>query len=306
MNCGIRRLAATLLLASTAGWAGSAGAVEAVVVARFSPAETGITDACLMSNNHIALVLTEQGMIADYLPDGTLYQHIVREGGAGQSFRPTAASLGWDGQLYVFDEATHNVFTILPDGNIEGSFKLKLTLSPAESTAVSAVGDMHCTSEQVILALLTDRSLVAGFNPAGEMVRRIDLKQSLPYSNSAYSKAAVTNDGTIYVLDYHQGAILRKLQGSRAYQRIVPFATPGIDSAPLVQDFAADDSHNLLVVSNEAASRLVILSPEAAGYRASEFALDLPQAGRISCSYSAGKFIVWSREESFVAVLELR
>jgi len=306
MRFGNSLLAGSLVLAAALAWAIPAAAVEAVVVARFTPAETAIADACLMPNNHIALVLTDQGMIADYLPDGTLFQHIVREGGAAQNFRPTACSLGWDGQIYVFDEATHNVFTILPDGNIEGSFKLRLTLSPSESTAVSAVGDMHCSPEHVVWTLLTDKSLMAGFNANGDMVRRIDLERSLPYSNAAFSESAITSDGTIYILDYHQGAILRKSPDKPVYQRIVPFTMAGLDSAPLVQDFAVDDDHNMLIVSNRAEQQLEILTPSAGGYASHALSLDFPQDSRISCTYSAGKFILWSRDEPFVAVLELR
>lgn len=306
MRCGISALLAAIAVALLLGWAAQAAAVEAVVVAQFSPAETDIADACLLPNNHIALVLAGQGMIADYLPDGTLFQHIVREGGAAQNFRPTACSLGWDGQLYVFDEATHNVFTILPDGNIEGSFKLKLTLSPSESTAVSAVGDLHCSPQHIVWALLTDKSLMAGFNEDGEMVQRIDLEKSLPYSNAAFSESAVTADGTIYVLDYHQGAILRKAPDNRVYQRIAPFAVKGLDSAPLVQDFAVDDNHNMIVVSNTAQQQLTILTPSGNGYAAHMLSLDFPQDSRISCTYSAGKFILWTRDEPFVAVMELR
>lgn len=308
MSCGRRKswagMAIAMLLAL--GLAGPARAQTLRVVGRFTPEPGDIVDAAVLPDGHLMLLYPETGRIADYGFDGTLNQHIIREGGEERRFRPLACVTSPGGDLLVFDEAAHKVFFIGADGNITKGIDLAYPAEGGTLLALSRVGDLAAGAGQVIWATLPERGVLAAFDYDGNYVVSLDLAAMLPYQPAVYTRAQVLPDGSIYVLEYHQGAVLYRRGTQGAYHRLRLSEPEGAVVVPALQDFAVDDGGNVLLVTHSDSTPLQLLTPGPNGYQAHPVNLDLPSGQRrLACRWSGGMFILWTRDNPEVTVLQL-
>jgi len=315
VSCG-RRLSAIRRTAPVAALAAIAIAMLApaaavgqtlTVVARLTPEAGRIVDAAMISDTHLALLYPDAGQIADYTLDGKLYQHILREGGRELAFRPTACCAREREGLLVFDEAAHKLFTIAGDGNFERGIDLAYPQESGGPLALAAVGDIALGPEGVIDAMLPDRGVLASFDGDGKLTTRLNLLSALPYPQAVYARAQPLADGSLFVLDYNQGAVIYRRGAAGQFRRLTLEHPAGIDAAPLLQDFAVDEGGNVLLATADPAAPLVLLRPGKKGYTSHHVKIELPRAPqRFSTRYSRGRFILWLRETPSVIVLELR
>lgn len=273
------------------------------VLARFSPQVGMIADAAMADDGHLFLLYPELGQIADYTLDGKLYQHIVRESGAQSRFRPTACTLAGD-KVLLFDEADHKVFYMNPDGNI--SRGIDLAYPAAEGAlALSRIGDLTYGTDRLIYALLPERGVLASFDGEGQHVGDLDLATLLPYPQALYTRAQLLADGSLFVLDYLQGAVMYRHGAAGEFHRLRLGEQDATVAAPQVQDFAAAESGNLLVATYSESAPLVLLDFTGGNYHSHTLEIKLPVGGtRLACRASRGKYIVWSRDRPFVMVLQ--
>lgn len=277
------------------------------VLERFIPEAGRIVDAAMIADGHVALCYPDAGHIADYTFDGTLYQHIAREGGQKLRFQPTACAARGSAGLLVFDEAEHKLFTMAPDGNIETGVDLAYSAEAGSSLALARVSDLTRGADGTLFALLPQRNVLAGFDPEGRMLSRLDLAQALPFKHAIYSRAQVLSDGSLFVLDYHQGGVVYR-HGTQGQYRRLSLGTPaGLGAAPQVQDFAADDVGNVMLATYNPEAPLMLLTPGAQGYDGHAVDLQLMRAPhRISIRFSRGTFILWIREKPSVVLFRLQ
>jgi hypothetical protein len=276
------------------------------IVARFVPQEGLIADAALGGDGHLFLLYPDAGQIADYTYDGKLYQHIIREGGRQNRFRPTCCLAASANELLVFDEADHKLFYITADGNFKQGIDLAYP-SGADGAllALSRIGDLALTPQQHILALLPERGVLAEFDRQGTHQSDFNLLASLPYPQAVYTRAQELQDGSLFILDYHQGAVLyRRQQGD--FRRLMLNPPQDAEAVPGVQDFAADEQGNVLLLLSDK-NQPLLLDSSKDGYHSHELNLRLPaDSAPLACRQSRGKYIVWSRRVPYVCVLEVR
>ncbi|MBN2083201.1 hypothetical protein JW859_13465 [bacterium] len=277
------------------------------IVARFAPEDGRIVDAALLDGQHLILLYPDAGRLADYTLDGQLHQHIVREGGAERRFRPLACIARSPRELLVFDEAAHKVFFIGADGNISRGVDLAYPSSGGTLLALSRVGDLAVGGSDVIWAMLPETNTLAGFDLAGNYVTSLALGELLPYAPAIYTRAQLFPDGSLYLLEYHQGAVIYRHGPDGAYRRLRLNTADGGTVLPELQDFAVDDAGNVLLVTHDEQSPLQLLTPGGAGYAAHPVDLDLPGGNnRLACRWSGGMFILWTRDKPEVIVLQLQ
>jgi hypothetical protein len=278
------------------------------IIARIAPEDGGIADAALINDEHLALLYPEAGHIADYTLDGQLYQHLFRESGMQRRFRPTACCASGDNGLAVFDEAAQQVFFFDADGNIARGIDLAYPTGTGNAaTVLSAIGDLQIGAGDSLWVTLPERGVLATFRKDGQLKAQMDLAAALPYANGLYTRAQVLSDGSLFVLDYHQGAVIYRNKQEEHYHRLQLGVPDGLEAAPMVQDFAVDDQGNVLIVTNLEAKPVILLTPAADGYSLHTVDLKLPVApARLACRYSRGRFILWTREKPYVLLLELR
>ena len=285
----------------------SAAAVEISIIARFAPEAGNIADVAVMANNHLALLYPAEGRIADYSMNGLLNQHIIREGGVEARFKPVACSSGPNDMLYVYDEASSSVYTIGSDGNIHKGVNLVYPLAEGGATVLSRIGDLWVDATGSIWSLLPDRGVLAAFGADGNFVSQLNLLTKVGDPLATFSRAQFAADGSLFVLDYHQGAVFRIHPAADEINRIVLSNPQEVDALPQVQDFAVDPGVNVLMATYDSDRPLVLLVPDGDKFRLHPISLDLPpDAGRLACKYSGGKYIIWSRESPFLVVLQLR
>ena len=277
------------------------------VLARITPQDGHISDAAVLDNSHLVLLYPEAGQIADYSLDGKLYQHIVREAGAESRFTPTFCAVAPDGKLLVFDETAHKLFTITEDGNIVSGVDLAYPASESDVLALSRIGGLSVDAAGLVWVVLPERGVLAGFDIEGTYQASVDLAGLLPYSGAVYTRAQWLKDGSLYALDYHQGAVLYRSAGETHFHLVKMQSPAGLDAAPLAQDFAVDDAGNILFITSAEGPQLLLLTPGKQGYESHAVEIKLPTgAKRLACCHSQGRFIVWSRDKPLVCVLELR
>jgi hypothetical protein len=278
------------------------------VVARITPEEGLIADAAMLNDSHLALLYPQAGRIADYTLDGQLYQHILRESGVDRRFRPTACAAFGPVGIAVFDEAAMQVFVISDDGNFQRGFELAYQgAQGAPATALSAVGDLACPDEQTIWATLPEKGVLARFDSAGKQKQLLDLATELPYLNGVYTRGSLLPDGSLFVLDYGQGAVIYRQSAEPQYHRLALGTPEWADAAPALQDMAVDEQGDVLIVSSIEDKPVLLLTPVENGYDLHTVDLQLPiSAPRMACRYSRGRFILWLRDRPYVVVLELR
>jgi len=273
----------------------AAQAQSAQMVAQLTPEAGLIADAALLGGDHLVLLYPELGHIADYTLDGTLHQHIVREGGVERRFRPTACIANGADSLLVFDEAAHKVFFIGADGNITRGIDLAYPDETGTLLALSRVGDIAVSGSDVLWAMLPERATLAGFDLSGNHVISLNLGDLLPYSPATYTRAQLLDDGSLYFLDYYQGAVLYRRGITGAFRRLRLEGPDGADAAG-----------NVLVATHDADAPLVLLTPGAEGYQSHNVELSLPNGvPKLACRCSGGKFIVWTRDETVVFIIEI-
>jgi hypothetical protein len=307
MRCGNRWLVAlALVLLSAALLLPSLSAAQTLrIVARLRPEPGQVVDAALLGTDHLLLLYPDAGRIADYTLDGQLHQHILREGGRELRFRPSACVAAPDGNLLVFDEAAHKVFFIGPDGNIFRGVDLAWPAADGQLLALSSVGDLTLGASNVIWATLPERGVLAGFDRDGNHAATLDLAALLPYDPAVYTRAQLLSDGSLFVLEYHQGAVLYRRGSQGAFRRLRLAAPQDGVTVPALQDFAVDDAGRVLLVTHSEQTPLTMLLPSDGGYQSHPVNLDLPGGHRrLACRWSAGMFIVWTRDETEVIVLE--
>lgn len=284
-----------------------ARAAEARIVARFVPEAGAISDAAILGTNHIALLYPEEGRIADYSLEGRLMQHIIREGGAELTFQPTACTEGPDRSIWVFDEASRRVFQIAPDGNFTRSINLAYEYADGSVLALSRVGDLDVGKDKLLWVLLPDRGTLTAFDGDGKMVDQVYLQKLLPWPDAIYARTANLDDGSMFVLDYHQGAVLYRHGNESDFHRLILNRPEGVDSLPGVQDFAVDENGNVMLATYDGNGELYFLEPRGEDYASRRISLELPPGPhRLACRYSDGRFIVWLRDSQLVFVLEVR
>lgn len=283
-----------------------AQAMEVNIAARFT-AELGmIADAALLGDGNLALLYAEEGRIAKYSFSGELAHHIVHEGGAGRLFKPTACLAEADGGLLVFDEAAQRVYAVAEDGNIGRSFELAYPVGAGSSIALSRVSNLATGPLGNLWVMLTAQGKFASFDRSGRFVEEHDLSSLLPYDPAIYTRASLLPDGSLFVLEYSQGAILYSRPGTSQFNRIRIDKAEGVDHAPVLQDFAVDSSGIILAATYDTSRPLVLLTPATSGYTAHSLALELPvSTPRLACRQSKGKFIVWLRDTAEVVVLDI-
>ena len=282
-----------------------ATAITPYVVARFAPAAGSITDAAML-DGRIVLLYPQSGHMAEYSTAGKLTRHIMREAGREKDFRPMFCMAGGDGGLLVFDEAEHKLFAVEPDGNFSSGIDFAYPVG-GSAIALSRIGGLAYSGEGDISALLADKDMLAWFDWDGKLTGQLDLTKELPYKNARYVRPQLLNDGSLFVLEYHQGAVVYRRGSTDKFRRIRLETPDGLSAAPVIQDFAVDNTGNVLVVTADSAPRVQVLTPGSGGYKASTLKLDLPlEVARYSCRYSKGKFILWARDTPLVVVLELR
>ncbi|MDQ3023362.1 MAG: hypothetical protein M3R04_03090 [bacterium] len=292
--------------------------------ARFTPAKGLVSDAALLGNGHVVLAYPDEGVLADYAPEGKLTRHVIREGGLGVPFKPTMVCAGAKDGLLVFDEEEHHVFRVDPDGNFSKGIDLAVPEGTSTPIAAARIGGLSLTDDGSMWAMLSDRMQFAHFDGRGKLLGSLDLDRLLPY-NGTYVRGQVTSDGTVYVLDYSQGAVLYRppavgsgavpalSKGQRpeaAATKPAPFRRvrlsekdSAFDAAPTVQDFAVLDDGTMLVATTDARRPLLLLSKTGKGRSARPVSLQLGGATRLSIRASRGKFIVWAGDASVVFVL---
>lgn len=309
MDCGrwqAARGALVLLLAAVPlilPWPSAAQTLR--IVARLAPEPGRIVDAALLNDEHLLLLYPDQGRIADYTLDGELHQHILREGGRELRFRPSACAVAPDGNLLVFDEAAHKVFFIGPDGNISRGIDLAYPGEDGALLALSRVGDLTLGTSSVIWASLPEQGVLAGFDYDGNHVTSLNLAGMLPYDPAVYTRTQMLSDGSLFVLEYHQGAVLYRRGSEGSFRRLRLAAADGEVAAPVLQDFAVDEAARVLLVTHSEDAPLAMLIPAEDGYRSHPVDLDLPGGHRrLACRRSAGMFIVWTRDKPEVIVLQ--
>jgi hypothetical protein len=311
--------------------AGRATAAQLSVVQTVKAAPGLISDAALQSDGVLYLCYPEAGRIAQYGPDGKLLQDIIREAGIAKRFRPTTCVLtsgaklpsgnavanalhqargqtpSSGGQaLQVFDEAEHQVWLIGSDGNTASGIDLAYP-SPGGALALSRIGQLLRGTDGLLWALLPDRGALCSFDGKGNLQQQLDLNKLLPYPAAAYSRAQFLDDGSLYVLDYNQGAVLYRRGTDAAFRRLAVDKTAGLDGAPAVQDFAADEQGNVLLLTAADSQPALLLTPSAKGYVTHALRLPLgrgPQ--RLGCRYQSGRFIIWNRDSGVVLLCELQ
>lgn len=284
-----------------------AHAAEARIVARFIPEEGQIADAAILGEDHLALLYPREGRIADYSMEGRLMQHIIREGGAELQFMPTACTEGPDRSIWVFDEAAHRVFQIAPDGNFTRSINLAYEFADGRVLALSRVGDLDIGKDNLLWVLLPDRGTITAFDKDGGMVDQVYLQKLLPWPDAVYARTANLDDGSMFVLDYHQGAVLYRHGHERDFHRLILSRPDGVDSVPGVQDFAVDEDGNVMIATYANGGEIYFLEPRGENYASRRVELQLPEGEhRLACRYSNGRFIVWLRDGQLVYVLEVR
>jgi hypothetical protein len=277
------------------------------VVARITPEAGDIADAAMISTGHVVLLYPDAGHIADYTLDGQLYQHLYRESGIQRRFRPIACAAYDHSSLAVFDEAARQVFIFGPDGNAGGGIDLAYpTGSTSGAVALSTVGDIMAGANGTLWAMLPERGALACFDKDGRFKQQLDLSAALPYPNAICTRTQLLPDGSLFLLDYHQGALIYREQQEQHYHRLQLGVPEGLEAAPMVQDFAVNEHGDALVLTNIENKPVVLLSRGDNGYNLHTVDLKLPvAAGRLACRYSRGRFILWLREKPFVMLLEL-
>jgi len=308
MSCGRRMgwLGAGIAMLIAMVLAAPARAQTLRVVGHFTPEPGDIVDAAVLAGGHLMLLYPEAGRIADYSFDGTLNQHIIRESGEESRFRPLACVASPNGTLLVFDEAAHKVFFIGADGNITKGVDLAYPAEGGSLLALSRVGDLAAGAGRVIWATLPERGVLAAFDYDGNHVVSLELAAMLPYQPAVYTRAQVLSDASIYVLEYHQGAVLYRRGAQGAYHRLRLNQPEDSVVVPALQDFAVDDAGNVLLVTHSDSTPLQLLTPGPNGYQAHPVNLDLPSGRRrLACRWSGGMFILWTRDEPEVTVLQL-
>jgi hypothetical protein len=276
------------------------------IVSQFRPEAGRIVDAAVLSGAHLMLLYPDSGRIADYNFAGELAQHIIREGGEERRFRPLACAATDDDTLLVFDEAAHKVFFTGADGNIYKGVDLAYPAGNGSLVALSRVGDLAAGRGNVIWATLPERGVLAAFDYAGNHVMNVELAAMLPYEPAVYTRGQVLPDGSVYMLEYHQGAVLYRRGIEGAYHRLRLSAPQGAVEVPALQDFAVDDQGNVLLVTHSDSTPLQLLTPGHSGYQAHPVNLDLPSGQRrLACRWSGGMFILWTRDNPEVTVLQL-
>ena len=76
---------------------------------------------------------------------------------------------------------------------------------------------------------------------------------------------------------------------------------------PALQDFAVDSAGNVLLVTHHDETPLYLLTPSEAGYQSHPVNLNLPSGQkRLACRWSGGMFILWTRDEPELTVLQLQ
>lgn len=306
VKSGLAALAA--LCAMFAAHGVSAAPPTLHIIARITPEAGDIADAAMLGKDHVALLFPDAGHIADYTLDGKLYQHLYRESGMEQRFRPTACAAYEHTSLAVFDEAAKQVFIFGPDGNAGNGIDLAYPTGDAgKALALSTVGDLIPGANSTLWAMLPERGVLACFDKDGSFKQQLDFKTTLPYANAVYTRAQLLPDSSLFLLDYHQGALIYREQQEQHFHRLQLGVPEGLEAAPMVQDFAVDEQGNALVLTNIEGKPVVLLSREDNGYNLHAVDLKLPvAAGRLACRYSRGKFILWLKEKPFVMLLELR
>jgi hypothetical protein len=275
------------------------------IIARFAPEAGNITDAVLLDNGHLALFYPDSGRIAEYSLDGTLHHHIVHEGGTQRVFTPVCGLAPSGANMLVFDAASLNLYRVELDGNIGKAVKLAY---PAASGAIalSQLSGLSLDAQGRLWAMLTAEGKLAGFDRNGIFTEELDLTTLLPYTPACYTRSAWLPDGTLFLLDYSQGAILYRNPGEQAFRRVRLDAPEGVDAAPVLQDFAVDDRGHILAVTTASSQPVMLLTPSSAGYTAHRLNVPLPTgSNRLACRWSNGRFIVWLRDQPLVCILEL-
>jgi hypothetical protein len=172
--------------------------------------------------------------------------------------------------------------------------------------ALSRIGGLSFSPEGVIWALLPDRGELAGFNADGTLVARLNLEAMLPYSDPVYARAQITSGGSLFLLDYHQGAVIFRPGEIGTFSRLSLGVPAGLDAAPVVQDFAADPQLNVLLATYDETQPLMLLTRENGRFESHALRIDLPEGlHRLACRYSMGKYILWLRDQPLVLVLEI-
>jgi len=148
--------------------------------------------------------------------------------------------------------------------------------------------------------------VLASFDAEGQHQGDLDLTKLLPYPSATYTRAQLLPDGSLFVLDYLQGAVLYRRGASGQFHRLRLGEQAAEVAVPQVQDFAADDSGNMLIATYSESAPLVLLTYERDGYHSHSLEIKLPVGGsRLACRQSRGKYIVWSRDRPFVLVLQV-
>jgi hypothetical protein len=300
----------TLLLLSTVALAASDLRVEA----RFAPAKGLISDAALLGNGDVLLAYPQDSYLADYSPDGKLVRHVIRENGLQVRFHPTMLcalrkkNTDKDSEksagVIVFDEAERHVFRVALDGNFSKGIDLGV-IEAADDPPISAarIGALSIAGDGSLWAMLAGKDWLTHFDERGKQLGHVDLADELG-SRGVYARAQVLADGTLYLLDYSQGAIMYRPPGQPKFRRVKVSDPHGaFETQPAVQDFAALDDGTLLVATTDDRRPLLLLSPAANGRTSRPIALQLGDARRLSVRASRGKFIVWASDSPVVFVL---
>jgi hypothetical protein len=291
----------------------AAAAASRLRVIRSIKAQPGlISDAALQANGVLYLCYPEAGHIAQYGTDGRLLQEIIREAGRSKPFRPTTAvvtaspkaSGGSSEALQVFDEAAHQVWLIGSDGNTASGIDLAYP-SPGGALALSRIGQLLVGNDRLLWALLPDRARLCSFDRKGKLQQQLDLTELLPYPNAAYGRAQFLGDGSLFVLDYNQGAVLYRRGSSGTFRRLAVDKQPGLEGAPTAQDFAVDEQGTVLLLTTADTQPAILLTPSDKGYVSHNLRLNLPAGPqRLGCRYAAGQFIIWNRDSGVVLLCE--
>jgi hypothetical protein len=284
-----------------------AEAVQVRTATRFNAEPGVISDAAILGNGNLALLYPEAGRIASYSPQGKLGIHIIREAGVSVPFRPTACCIDGDGYLLVFDESERQLFRIASDGNIGTGVNLCYAARPADPPlALARVGGL-IPAPSGVWAVLSDKAALARFSRDGTMTEAVDLRSALQLEPLTAVRVQQSKPGSLYLLNYEQGTIHYRGNAYEEFRRIiVPLDKEQDALTPWVQDFAVDDQGRILVATASASRPLMLLLPEKSGYRAHPLKLALPPGEhRIAVRWCAGKYIMWTRDNPIVVVLEL-
>jgi hypothetical protein len=283
-------------------------APQLTILGRFTREAGLVADGTVFGDGKVALAYPELGRIALYEPDGTLDRHIMREGGQKLRFEPTTMLAAKADTVLVFDEADHKLFTIFEDGNVSKGVDLAYTAVDGDPPlALSRIGDLCSDGADRIWVNLPDRGVLARFSPDGKVEERRLLATELPYSGGAvFTRPQFTAGGSFFLLDYHEGVLLYRFGGA-SFKRIrAPNLTQAV-GRPTIQDFAVDDSGNVLMATAEGGGTLVYLARGTGGYTAHPIRINLPAGPhRIALRQAHGKFLVWLRDDPSVFVLQLR